>query len=358
MIAGRLSGPLVLPPWTDELPIETQAYLRGTVDIRQMFLACNPKAKTHSLYKDFIESPKPGHISYSSNSISNPNLPEVYLFNNLAAYVNDGDKYPIEWIKEQIRAIRAGEKPTDGLFLKKALTPFGQRNLLGLWVNPEGVIYSMWDEEKHFVNDRPNWGEPGDYYGAVDWGFQNPRVVIASSYGQDDNGLLIEKYWSESGNTPTEMMSAMLRLQDTYDVSRWYLPPDRPDLIKLARQTLGASKVRKAKNAVLSGIDAVSRRLSRKTLLLLNDGSEAAKLARDEMSGYEWKAKNEALKDEPIKENDHYPDAIRYLVYSLDYRKAADKLPDKPIVEAPRTAHKEVRTKLADRMNNLADLEI
>lgn len=344
MIAGRLSGSLFLPHYMDDLPEDTQAYLSATVGIRQMFLACNPKSKSHSLYKDFIEKPKPNHIAYNSNSISNSNLPEIYLFNNLAAYVRDGETYPMEWIREQIRAVRAGEKPANGMFLKPALTPFGQRNLLGLWVNPEGVVYASWDEEKH-VKDLPKTWEPKtEYFAGVDWGFQNSRIVVASAHGHDlDEKFYVEYYWKGSGESPSEMMQEMKRIQDVYDIGKWYLPPDRPDLVKAARKSLGASRVAKAKNSVLAGIDAVSRRLSRGTLYFsrgIND--EAAELCFEELGGYEWKASKDGdLKDEVMKQNDHFPDALRYLVYSRDYRRDNSILsnPDAPkLTEAQRRA--------------------
>ena len=329
MIAGRLSGALELKDKSyfmdphGDINEELWKYASSTVGLRQVFLACNPKSKGHPLFQDFIESPKPNHIAYNSNSISNHFLPEVYILNNLAAYVRDGAKYGVDWIREQIRAVRAGEKPTDGLFLESALTPFGQRNLLGLWRSLEGGVWPQFEEERHFIPECP-WGHIEEHIGAVDWGFQNPRIVVASSHrdpeDEDNELLFVKDYWSKKESSPTEMIKAMKRLQDAYGVEAWYLPPDQPGLIKMARETLGAGVVKRAKNPVMPGIDAVSRRFSRNTLKFLSSGTEDQITCAKEIAGYQWKEDPKGgFKDEPLKEADHYPDAIRYLVYSRDH---------------------------------------
>ena len=319
MLIGRLSGRLVPSSELERMDSGSRVYVEQTLDKRQMYLACNPKSTIHHLYKHFIESPKPKHKVYTSNSISNPNLPLIYLLNNLSAYVLPD--YDEDWVIEQVNLIRRGVMPHDGLHLKDALTPFGQRNLLGLWVAMEGAVFSSYISDVHLVDKvDQSWGEPVKYYGAVDWGFNNPRIVIAAEYGE--HRLAVVDYWAEPGKEPTVMLRKMNELNGRYVVARWFLPPDQPGLIKMARRSLGSSKVRKAKNAVLAGIDAVGRRFSNGSLVLVNTKSKACKLADDEISGYEWANEKDTgdFKDTPLKINDHFPDAIRYLVYSLDYK--------------------------------------
>ncbi|CBA17808.1 putative phage terminase large subunit [Acaryochloris phage A-HIS2] len=328
MLQGRLSLQVQLPEEIDRLPKAYREYALGVVNNNQMFLACNPKDKGHWLYKHFIEHPKPNHICYKSNSISNPNLPQSYLLNNLSAYVRDGVRYGMDYLREAIRKIRAGEAPADGLHLMPALNTQGQRNLLGQWVASEGLVFSL-DERDHFISledygeQIKNLGDPM-VYGAVDWGYQNPRIVIAEYYEETDQFYIV-KYWSQGQTPPSEMILRMRELTEEYDVWKWFLPPDQPGLIKEAKKVLGAFACSKAKNAVLPGINACYTRFSHRRLLMVNDGTDAAKLCYEETSGYQWKSnKNGDRTDEVVKEKDHYPDAIRYLVYSLDYKRKPD----------------------------------
>lgn len=238
MIQGRLSGQLTYPPNFHTLPQDTQTFIEITKDIRQVYLACNPKSKHHFLYKRFIKDPKPGHISYNSNSVSNPNLPEVYLLNNLSAYAKPGVSQ--DWILEQIRLIRSGEKPANGLHLQPYLTEFGQRNLLGLWVALEGAIYQL-SEDTHLVTKAPSsWGKPtGKLIAGVDFGFHSPRAILLQEYAPkltDAYGLPIKsksnylaiRYWNEAEATDDDLISCLETWDSEYNIHRIYMPHDRP----------------------------------------------------------------------------------------------------------------------------------
>lgn len=236
--------------------------------------------------------------------------------NNLSAYVRPG--HGRGWVVEEIRKIRTGEAPHDGLHLTSALSPFGQRNLLGLWVSMEGAIYDL-DETKHWVDQvEPHWGAPIDYLGGVDFGFQNPRLVVFGHYQYAKDGQLVDAYaahhyWAGKSATPDDLVAAMVAADERYGVSRFYLPHDQPGITKVAKRTLGTSKIRKAKTAVAAGINVVTRLLATDRLVLLR--KKGSELAWSELSGYQWKPdKDGGFRDEPLKQKDHYPDAIRYLI--------------------------------------------
>jgi hypothetical protein len=251
MIQGRLSGQLVLPENFEDLPTNIQEYLQQTVGIRQAILSCNPKSTGHYLYKRFISDPQPGHVVYNSNSVSNGNLPKIYLLNNLSAYIKPG--YTREWVEEQIDQIRDGTKEANGLHLAPALTSFGKRNLLGLWVAMEGAIYSL-DDEKHYLDKVPEeWGQPIGYFGCTDFGFHNPRLAIMGEYhfmqnGQRVTGVAMVDGWAENKSTGDDLVLAakeMIELYPSLDTIYW--PHDQPAIRKTARKTLGSKYVTKAK---------------------------------------------------------------------------------------------------------------
>lgn len=324
MITGRLSGQLLLPSNFYSLPENKQQYIIQTKDVRQHFMACNPKSDNHHLYQDFFKQPKPRHTAYTSNSISNTNLPETYIVNNLSAYIRPG--YDEAWVKEQIRLIRVGDKPSDGLHLTDALTPFGQRNLLGLWVALEGAIYQL-DEKYHYVDKKPdNFGFDQSYYGCVDYGFHNPRIIIVKHFYQVKEGLKIEDdekidsylcvdFWHEGNGDYDDIIKQIKQFTHTYNIKTWYLPPDQPGINKTVKNSIGLNRVKIAKNSVNAGINTVSRFLNLRRLAILK--TDKSDLCWSEMSGYSWQQHREGFSlESPLKVADHYCDAIRYLLFT------------------------------------------
>lgn len=330
MIQGRLSGQLKLPSNVDSLPDDSQAYLNSTLDKRQTILACNPKSTSHYVYKRFIDKPKPGHICYTSNSISNPNLPEVYLVNNLSAYVRPG--HDRKWVVDQVLKVRKGEAPSDGMHMLTALTPFGQRNLLGQWVAMEGAIYEM-DEPHHVIESLQSlpdgWSAAKSHIICGDFGFHNPRLAVLSVHnvrtatGTQDGYIFIHG-WHEKNSVPDSLVTEVVNLKERFNLRNCYLPNDQPGIKRTVRKSTSNSFVKTVKMAVAPGINVVSRFINQHLFLFLRSAPDFD-LAWAEMSGYQWmeeKSTGESgtFKDQPVKENDHYPDAFRYGIYSRHYK--------------------------------------
>ena len=321
MIQGRLSGPLEVPRNYDQLSPHLKAYVDTTLENRQTWLACNPKSKSHPLYPAFFGQPKPGHKAYISNSIANTNLPVSYLTQNLSAYVRDSQ--PLDWVKEQIDLIRTGQADSNGLHLQPHLTPLGQRNMLGLWVALEGAIFEM-DDKKHLLDNVPaDWVPTGRYILGGDFGFHNPRIGIVGEYRVGGQvAYAVEGYWAGTASTADDYVAAM----KDRDWNIGYLPPDRPDIFKKARQTFGASRVRKAKTSVFPGINTVSTFLNKGHLIFLK--RPGWELCWAEFTGYEWKKDGDKNStDEPVKKDDHWPDAIRYVLHTIHWKGSPTSLP-------------------------------
>ena len=337
MIVGRLSTQITYEPeYLDDVGLgHLKEYAQNHQKVRQTLLACNPKSKGHWLYRDFIdpETRLPGRAFYSSNTITNRNLPDAYLEQNLAQYARPGTTE--EEIRELIHRIREGKDPQDGLHLVPKLTPFGQRNLLGLWVALEGAIYSI-DPETHY-SKVPEWvGLPLKYWAGVDFGFHHPRIVVAAQYP----GLLVTLgYWGAKDVGPDELIDALVQMSDDFGLDGVFFPHDQPGVVEKARKVLGSSKVRKADNKVLSGIGTVQVGLNRGSLLIgpqLSSFPERHRtLALRELEGYSWKRDREGnWVDEPDKVDDHFPDALRYLCHSLSKLKIWNPL-DAPSKKKP-----------------------
>lgn len=330
MVQGRLSAPLYLPNNFNELPENLREYATKTLDLRQTFLACNPKSTSHYLYKIFFDQPKPGHKVYVSNSIANTNLPVNYLIQNLSAYVRDNRS--IDWVREQILKIRSGEVDPNGLHLQQYLTPIGERNMLGRWVALEGAIFNI-DESRHLLESVPsNWEPTGNTFCGIDFGFHNPRIAVCKQYTKYENRTrltcyAIIDYWAEQNSTGDDLINSLDGFLDKHNWETTYMPPDQPGIYKSARAKFGASKLKKAKTSVFSGINTVASFLNKDRLVLIkNKGYEKA---YSEFTAYEWKKDREGnFLDEPVKKDDHYTDAIRYLIYTRHYKELTTQDPE------------------------------
>ena len=337
MIVGRMSAPLTYDPEYLELFPHYKEYAKEAVNSRQVYLACNPKGRAHWLYTDFVdpETRLPGRSVYSSNTITNKNLPDSYLRQNLNQYARAGVSE--DDLSQAIQDIREGKAPLDGNHLVPKLTPFGQRNLLGMWVALEGAIFEM-DKKTQTVSDWPEgYGEPLRWYASADFGFHHPRLILASYH---KNGkLLVQGYWADSSVDQTPLLDQLDLWDSLVNLDSVFLPPDQPGIIQQARKRLGASKVVKANNKVLPGISSTQVAINRGLVKFAECKLPGSNVPHDaqsfdlfwgEMEGYTWKrGKDGEWLDEPLKENDHSCDSLRYMIHTLSYLKKLELHPKK-----------------------------
>lgn len=221
-----------------------------------------------------------------------------------------------------------------------------QRLRRGLWVAAEGVIYEDWDSSVHLI-DRfripPGWQR----WWAVDFGYVNP--FVAQAWAEDPDGRLFLE-WEVYRTRRTVDEHAKAIMQRVSKAEKGYVHPDgeprrayhgrvwtspRPTAVitdhdaegrVVLERELGLSTV-PAHKAVKEGIEAVQRRLRDRRLFIFRDAlvekpdpelMEAFKPVQthEELVGYVWDTK----KDQPIKEDDHGADCVRYLCAYRDLK--------------------------------------
>jgi phage terminase large subunit len=235
-----------------------------------------------------------------------------------------------------------------------------QRLRLGLWVAAEGTIYEEWTPGVHVI-DPFEVPESWQRYWVVDFGFRNPFVL--QCWAEDPDGILYmyrEIYMT--GLTVAEHAAEMMqhcsepiegyvhpmsldgngkeRARYAHHGRRWTEPKprglicdhDAEGRATLARE-LGLT-TRGAKKEVLDGIDVVMGRLKerkngkRGLYLMRNctvrrdqdlEDSKRPTCTMQEFLVYIWDTSNgKKIKDEPLKENDHGMDCVRYLCMERD----------------------------------------
>ena len=290
---GSIQGQTFSAVYCDEITLFPESII-DMIDTRLSmpysigFATCNPSHPEHKI-KKWVDKARAGDKNYYEMHFTledNPFLPEDY--------------------KERIK------KSSSGLFFK--------RNILGEWCLAEGAIYECFDRNLHVVSRPPR---SADYWiSAIDYGTSNPFAclllgVATGRYDQRGRCLWVEKeyYWdpTKKGRQKTngEFAEDVVKFLEPYGVRQIYIDPTAEAMqLELRRKNLHPVH---ANNDVENGIQLTSTELAKGNLFIM---SECANLIR-EMEGYVWdpRATKKGL-DEPLKQNDHACDALRYAIAS------------------------------------------
>ncbi|MCQ2570299.1 MAG: PBSX family phage terminase large subunit, partial [Limosilactobacillus sp.] len=132
----------------------------------------------------------------------------------------------------------------------KASTPSGMfydRNIRGLWVSGEGIVYADFDKERMTIDELP---DDLHYYCGVDWGFEHLGSITVWGDDSDGNTYLVKEitaqhkfiaWWVEQAN----------KVQQEYGRNViFYVDSARPDnyaeFVKAGIRTVNAKKDRQA----------------------------------------------------------------------------------------------------------------
>lgn len=211
----------------------------------------------------------------------------------------------------------------------------------GKWVAAEGIIYEEYDASVHLI-DRFDIPREWSRYWTVDFGFTNPNVI--QRWAEDPDGrlyLYAEQYYTKK---TVDQHAAECLAQVTDAEGNWIEPKpvaiicdhDAENRAVFERE-IGLSTT-PATKTVLDGIEAVQIRLRpitdiigntrprlfimRNALVAKDPDLEAARkptCTEDEISGYIWDTgSGKNPKEQPLKQDDHGMDALRYMVADRD----------------------------------------
>jgi PBSX family phage terminase large subunit len=199
---------------------------------------------------------------------------------------------------------------------------FFQRYILGLWVVAEGIIYDMFSEVKHVV-ENVECQEQARYYVSCDYGTQNATVFLMWQSGPDGKWYCIDEYYysgrdESTQKTDNEYADDLESFIGDKKVEAVIIDPSAASFIALLRKR--NIKIIKARNDVLDGIRFVGTLLNLGSVFFLKKCKNTIK----EFGSYIWDAKAcERGEDKPIKQHDHAMDAVRYFCYTIIYKPKA-----------------------------------
>lgn len=174
----------------------------------------------------------------------------------------------------------------------------------GLFRKMEGLCYPDFNTN-HIIDD---FKIPEDWRrgGGMDFGFNNPSVVLYGAIDNDDV-LYICKEIYKKGSLLSDLASIMEK-----EIMTYADPSGKQHIEELL--ALGV-EIESADNEVNAGIEKVNERIKTGRFKIF----KSCKNTIDEFETYHWIEG----RDKPEKENDHCMDALRYLIMGLDSDKGS-----------------------------------
>lgn len=233
---------------------------------------------------------------------TNPDNPEHFIKKD---YIDKADNKKIITIHYQLN---------DNTFLSdrykeniKATTPSGlfyDRDILGLWVNSEGVVYQDF-KESMIINDDIKEIRFIKYIVGVDWGYEHYGTMIVIGITEKGNYILIEEIVEQHQEIDFWVEQAK-KIKEKYGNIPFYADTARPEHI--ARFSREGINVKNSNKAILSGIEEVAKLMKQNKFYVC----ERCRHFLKEVYNYVW----DSVKGLPIKFNDDLMDALRYAIYT------------------------------------------
>ncbi len=281
--AGRIQGMTLGGALFDEAALQErefveQAAARCSVEGSRLWFNCNPEHPGHWFYTEWIQKREEKNLCYLHFRMEdNPSL------------------------SRQMR--QRYERLYSGSFYK--------RFVLGEWCSPQGLVYPMFSREKHLVEQAPQCRR---FWVSCDYGTMNPCSM--GLWGESGGRWYrIREYYHDARRqgvckTDEEYYAELERLCGDTVIEAVIIDPSAASMMECIRRH-GRFRVVPAKNQVVEGIQLVSRLLQEERLKFCAGCTDSLR----EFSLYRW---NEGLgNDQPVKENDHAMDDIRYFAMEV-----------------------------------------
>lgn len=292
-----------------------QATGRCSVEGSKFWFNCNPDGPYHWFKVNWIDK-STGYLGKerveqirkkAAEEEKDPGLKEILYLH----FTMDDNLSLSEEIKARYRSMYIGV--------------FFKRYILGLWAAAEGVIYDMFDPEKHVKNIKEFFQilVNGNRYVSCDYGTQNATVFLLWNKGIDGKWYCIREYYYSGRDkgkqkTDAEYADDLKKWLDGTRIKAMIVDPSAASFIAELRKR--GYKVIKANNDVLDGIRLVGMLLNLEMLIFSSSCTETIK----EFASYIWDDKAaEHGEDKPVKQHDHGCDAVRYFVSTVLSSKVA-----------------------------------
>lgn len=261
---------------------------RCSIEHSHIIADTNPDNPQHWLKTKFIdnEDPKTRTIYYHFTIDDNPILAPDYV--------------------ESLKASKSGM--------------FYERDILGLWVTGEGVVYSDFDKSTMVIN-RDKLPNDLTYTAGVDWGFDHPTAIEVIGHDDKGNYYLVDEAYGRYQQVNPYWISVAQKFRKKYGLSMpFYTDTARTEHIANFKEHHINAKF--GYKNVLDGIERVASIIKQHKFYVVKD---AAPNFINEIYQYVWDEKTGA----PVKEHDHAQDAVRYCIATPLWQEEQNKRQNK-----------------------------
>ncbi len=196
-----------------------------------------------------------------------------------------------------------------------ASTPSGMftdRDIYGLWVAAEGIVYKDFNEDRHYISSEEfNKLNIVKYFAAVDWGYDHFGAMGVFAEDEKRNVYLCEEH-AKQYEEIDYWVAVAKAIKKRYGNINFYCDSARPEHVKRFRRE--GLRAFNAKKNVISGIEEVAKMFKIGRLFIVED---KVKRFKDEIYQYVWNGTT----GEPIRLWNDVLDMIRYGIYT-HYQKA------------------------------------
>jgi len=170
----------------------------------------------------------------------------------------------------------------------------------------EGLVYKDFDRNRHIVETLPTPEQLAGKRGAIDFGHKNPAAII-TVYKDRDSRYFISNEYYETDKITSELIQEMQPRR----LDSWYPDPAEPDRIEEMRRA--GLTINEVSKDVEAGTDTVKKLLRQQRLFV----HSSCRNLLWEIDNYRYKPRraDQNEPEEPIKENDHLMDAMRYALH-------------------------------------------
>lgn len=259
-----------------------QALSRCSLTGSKLWFNCNPESPSHWFYQEWIldaDEKKAKHLHF---------------------LMTDNPSLSAETIEDYNNRYKGA---------------FYRRYVLGEWVKAEGLVYPMFDKEKHVTAD---YDKRGRYYISIDYGTLNPTVFLLwrVNYNFRDCPIICVKEYYHTGRgengqkTDNDYYDDLEAFAEGYHIDSIIIDPSAASFKALIRKK-GKFITRDAVNDVIDGIRYSGSLIADNKVKFTPECENMFA----EFGSYVWDDRYE--EDKVVKENDHCADAMRYMLYTV-----------------------------------------
>lgn len=201
---------------------------------------------------------------------------------------------------------KAREELTEDRFAQEYLADFRKT---------EGLVYKEFDRDKHlYSSEELDDRRIVQTIGGLDFGHTNPCALLTIKIDSDSNYWVDSEFY-QTGKTEDEIAEIVA----STNLNKVYPDPESPSSIKaLKRRGVNVREVVKNKDSIKNGINVI-RELFKSGRLKINKNCINTIW---ELETYSYPEKKDLHNEEenPIKENDHAMDALRYPLFMIEFR--------------------------------------